>query len=165
VASNAIGTLYDDGGRPLASTTTGRTTSAAMVVAGRADPAAGVAAANLVPVAGMVYNGSTFDPHAGLNGTAYVTSGGSTATPIAVNTSADTVIKASPGRLCRVIVTTLAANPMQIFDNASAGSGALIGALPASPAVGTVYDFQTPAAAGITVKGSATNPAVIVTFV
>lgn len=165
MASNLIGTLYDDGGKPVASTLTGRTTGAGLVVAGKADPASGLAAASVMPVAGMVYNGTTFDPHGGLNGTAYVTSGGSTATPIAVNTAADTVIKATPGRLCRVIVTTTAANPMQIFDNASAGSGALIGALPASPAIGTVYDFQTPAAAGITVKGSATNPAVIVTFV
>lgn len=93
-----------------------------------------------------------------------ISPGGSNATPIAANTAANTVIKSTPGRLCRVIVTTSAANPMSIFDNASAASGTIIGQLPATPAVGAVYDFQTPAANGITVGGSATNPGVTITF-
>lgn len=93
---------------------------------------------------------------------ANVSSGGSTCTSVPTN-AADVVVKASAGRLCRVLVTTTGVTPLQIYDNATAGSGTIIGALPASPALG-IYDFQLPAANGITIKGSATNPAVTVSF-
>ena len=100
-----------------------------------------------------------------VNGNVDLTStGGRSVTAVAASTATDTVIKASAGRLCRVLVTTTGTNPMQIFDNASAGSGTIIGALPASPAVGSVYDFNLPAANGITVKGSASNPAVTISW-
>ncbi len=99
------------------------------------------------------------------DGRTVVSQAAGTATAVAATTSADTVIKASPGILLRVIVTTTGANPMQIFDNASAGSGLVIGGLPASPAVGTTFTFQTPALNGITVKGSSTNPGVTITFI
>lgn len=93
-----------------------------------------------------------------------ITPGGAAATPIAVNTVANTVVKSSPGRLCRVIVTVTGAAAMSIYDNATTASGTIIGQLPASPAVGAVYDFQTPAALGITVGGAGTNPGVTITF-
>lgn len=76
----------------------------------------------------------------------------------------DTIIKASAGQLVSVLVTTTGTNPMQIFDNALAGSGTIIGALPASPAVGTLYTFTMPAANGITVKGNAANPGVTISY-
>jgi hypothetical protein len=97
-------------------------------------------------------------------GSLQVSSGGLTATAVASGTSADTVIKATPGRLCRVLVTVTNTNPMNIYDNASAGSGTVIGCLPASPTVGNVYDFQMPAANGITVDGHASNPGVTISF-
>ncbi len=83
---------------------------------------------------------------------------------VAASTASDTVIKAAPGRLLRILVTTTGTNPMTIHDNASAGSGTVIGALPASPAVGSSYQFDLPAGAGITVKGNSNNPAVTISF-
>lgn len=96
---------------------------------------------------------------------ALVTSGGLSTTPIAAGVTGDTVVKNAAGRLCRVLVTTTGTNPLAIWDNASGHTGTIIGQLPASPAVGTVYDFQLPAANGITVQGNAANPAVTVSFV
>lgn len=92
-----------------------------------------------------------------------VTTGGTTTASVPAN-AANVVVKASAGRLFRVLVTTTGANPMLIYDNATTNSGTIIGALPASPAVGTIYDFEMPAANGITIAGSATNPAVTVSY-
>ncbi|MGH3546692.1 MAG: hypothetical protein ACRDQU_00900 [Pseudonocardiaceae bacterium] len=92
------------------------------------------------------------------------TSGGATTTAIAAGTVANTVIKASPGRLCRVLVTATGTNAAQIFDNATTNAGTVIGGLPASPALGTSVDFQMPAVNGITVGGNAGNPALTVSF-
>jgi hypothetical protein len=90
--------------------------------------------------------------------------GGVATAAVAAGTAADTVISPAPGRLCKVLVTTLGTNAMQIFDNASAGSGRIIGQLAASAPVGTLLELSIPAALGITVKGSAQNPAVTISF-
>lgn len=92
------------------------------------------------------------------------TTGGLVTSSVPANAS-NVVVKATPGRLCRVLVTATGANPMQIFDNATTNSGTIIGALPASPAIGTVLDAEMPAANGITIAGSATNPAVTVSWI
>lgn len=97
-------------------------------------------------------------------GEALVTSGGLVTTSVPANAS-NVVVKATAGRLCRVLVTTTGVTAMQIFDNATTNSGTIIGALPASAAIGGVYDFEMPAAAGITIAGSATNPAVTVSWI
>lgn len=82
---------------------------------------------------------------------------------VAATVGTDTVIKsAGGGVLGKVIVTVTGANPMQFYDNGTAGSGALIASLPASPALGTVFAFDIPVLNGITIKGSATNPGVTV---
>jgi hypothetical protein len=90
------------------------------------------------------------------------TVGGLFTTPVAASTATDTVIKAAPGRLCRALVTATGTHAMEIWDNASGHTGTIIGALPANPAVGQVYDFQMPAASGITVQGDANNPGVTI---
>lgn len=90
--------------------------------------------------------------------------GGTQTSAVAGAKGTDTVISAGAGRLCKVIVTVTGANPMQIYDNASAGSGVIVGQLPASPAVGTIFVFDSPCANGITVKGSGTNPGVTICF-
>lgn len=94
-----------------------------------------------------------------------VTSGGLVTTAVAAATVGNTVIKASAGRLCRVMVTTVGANTLQIFDNSTTNTGTIIGALPASAAIGSIYDFEMPAANGITVAGSATNPAITISWI
>jgi hypothetical protein len=93
-----------------------------------------------------------------------VTDGGTTATAVAAGTATDTVIKASVGRLCRILVTTAGTNAMMIYDNATAGSGKIIGATEANAVAGTVVNAQMPADNGITVDGHANNPAVTISF-
>lgn len=97
-------------------------------------------------------------------GESLVTTGGLVTTSVPTN-AANVVIKGSAGRLCRVLVTTTGSTAMQIFDNATTNTGTLIGVLPASAAIGGVYDFSMPAANGITIAGSATNPAVTVSWI
>lgn len=90
--------------------------------------------------------------------------GGSTTVAVAAGTAANTVVKAAPGRLVRVLVTATGTNPAQIFDNASTAAGTVIGALPASPAIGTVIYCEMPAVNGITVGGNAANPAMTISY-
>jgi hypothetical protein len=93
-----------------------------------------------------------------------VTPGGSATVAIPVDTAANTVVKNSSGRLCRVLITTSAASAVNIYDNASTNSGTIIGAIPANAAVGSMYDFEMPAVNGITVGGGATNPAMTISY-
>jgi hypothetical protein len=75
---------------------------------------------------------------------------------------AGAVIKASPGRLLRVLVTTLiGANPISITDGPG---GTVIGIVPASTAVGTIFDFEMPAANSIVTAPAAGGGAVTVSF-
>lgn len=90
--------------------------------------------------------------------------GGRTSTAIAAGVSAPTVIKGSPGRLARILVTATGTAEMDVFDNASSASGTKIGIVPANAAVGTIIDCQAPAANGITVGGNASNPGVTLFF-
>ena len=60
------------------------------------------------------------------------------------------VVKASPGRLLKVIITTtMSAAATTIYDNASAASGTILFVIPASATAGTIYDIQLPAVNGI----------------
>lgn len=86
---------------------------------------------------------------------------GTTATPVPASAS-DTPVKGGPGRLCRVIVTVAGTTATRIYDNASVGTGTVIGAVPANPAVGTMIECQGPVANGITVAGASTNSALTV---
>jgi len=97
-------------------------------------------------------------------GEALVSTGGLVTTSVPANAS-NVVVKAAPGRLCRLLVTATGVTAMVIYDNATTNSGTIIGALPASAAIGGVYDFEMPAAAGITIAGSATNPAVTISWI
>lgn len=98
-----------------------------------------------------------------LNGTP-VSSGGSATVSIAAGTTANTVVKAAPGRLCRMLIAVSGTAAVTIYDNASAASGTVIGAAPASAAVGTSYDFEMPASLGITVAGNAALPGITVSY-
>lgn len=96
-------------------------------------------------------------------------SGGTSTVAAAAGTSANTVVKASAGRLCRVLITAVATGTatLSIYDNAGTNSGTVIGAIPfttSTPAVGTVFDFEMPAISGITVGGASTNPGITVSY-
>ncbi len=62
------------------------------------------------------------------------------------------VVKASPGRLLKVVVTTTFAGAgglMTFYDNASAASGTVLLAIPTATAAGVVYTIDLPALNGI----------------
>lgn len=85
-------------------------------------------------------------------------------TPIAAGVTSDTTVKGAPGRLCRVIVTAAGTGSMTIWDNQNGHTGTILAALPANPAIGSMYEFQVPAANGITVQGANTNPGVTIVY-
>jgi hypothetical protein len=58
-------------------------------------------------------------------------------------------VKAAPGRLLKMIVTTALSAAVTVYDNTAAASGTILFATAATPAAGTVYDVNLPAAAGI----------------
>ena len=88
------------------------------------------------------------------NGNDLWTSAGGSATTSIASAAANTVVKASAGRLCRALVTTAGAGTgnVLIYDNASTNSGTVIGIIPATIAIGTYYTFDMQAANGITVQ-------------
>lgn len=99
------------------------------------------------------------------DGRTVVLQAGGTSVAVAAGTAGNTVVKAGPGQLVRVLVTAAGANAMSIYDNATTNTGTIIGQLTAAPPVGTIFLFAMPAALGITIAGSATNPGVTVSFV
>lgn len=84
------------------------------------------------------------------------------ASTTAITAAGTTVLKAGPGRVVMVAVTASAAGVVTIYDNASAGSGTVLFATPASPTVGTVYSVNLPAANGITVVAASTPSSVTI---
>lgn len=70
----------------------------------------------------------------------------------AVTLGGTQVVKAGPGRVNSVLVTTATASAATtIYDSASTNSGTPLLVIPASTAAGTVYNVSLPALNGITV--------------
>ena len=95
-------------------------------------------------------------------GAILVSSGGTTAVSVASATPG--AVKASAGRLCKVIITTLGTGSQVFYDNASAASGTILFATAASAAVGTIYDVQAIAQNGIYAAGAASTPVCTVLY-
>ncbi len=93
-----------------------------------------------------------------------VTTGGTTTAAVAAAASSPQVIKATPGRLCRVTITTASTAAMNFYDNASAASGLVVLALPAVTTLGQTFDVQMPCALGITAGGGANTAGYTVSF-
>ena len=86
-------------------------------------------------------------------------------TAVAASTSADTVINAKNGFLSHVLVTAAGSAAMNIYDNASAGSGMIVGVIPSTATVtGVPFKFKAPCANGITIKGDAASHGVTVFY-
>lgn len=92
--------------------------------------------------------------------------GGTSATAIAA-AATNTIVKASAGRLCRVLVTTAGTAALTFYDNATGGAttGNILGYIPANAGAGSVYDFQFIASTGIQAPGGANTPAVTVGYI
>jgi len=83
----------------------------------------------------------------------------------AVASGAGTVVlKAAPGRLCRLVVTVAGTVAFTVFDNASAASGTALFTSPTATSIGTIFDIQLPAQNGITVSNPASGPGITVSW-
>lgn len=58
-------------------------------------------------------------------------------------------VKAAPGRLFKLVITTALSAAVTVYDNTAAASGTVLFATAATPAAGTIYDVNLPAASGI----------------
>ena len=78
------------------------------------------------------------------------------------NTAGAVVVKGSSGYLWSATVTTLGTAQLDIYDNATTGSGTKLLSIPASAPVGSIYNFTNGsfAANGITSNGVLNCPAV-----
>ena len=73
-----------------------------------------------------------------------------------------TIVKAAPGRLVNVVITTAgtSSDNATIYDNASAGSGKILAVIPGGTTLtGAQVVIDLPAANGITVVNVASGPA------
>lgn len=64
-----------------------------------------------------------------------------------LNVTGNTIIKSSPGRLCKIIINTAATTATNVYDDASEtgiGASNLIMTIPANTVAGTVYDLYFP---------------------
>lgn len=85
--------------------------------------------------------------------------------PVAVN-AGTVVVKSSPGRLMKIVVTVASTTGvLTVYDNASAASGTVLAVVPATTAAGTVYDLNVPASNGITVTAAAACAGVTIAYV
>jgi hypothetical protein len=150
-------------------------TGATCGTAGAPADGAGVALGTYSNSQNLAWNGSFWDrvrKDSYAAGPLWMTSGGSSAAvAIAAATSGPTVIKASAGRLSRVLITTAGTTGTETFyDNASACSGTVIGIIPGTTALATAvagaapYLFDMFAANGITGCGGAGSPGVSVGY-
>lgn len=94
---------------------------------------------------------------------------GDSTAAVAAGVTGNTVIKAGSGALAKVLVTsTNGAAAISIYDanGPTSGSvaGTVIGVVPASAAVGSIYSLGMPFQNGLTVGGAATNGAITISF-
>jgi len=86
---------------------------------------------------------------------------------VPATTAATVVVKGSAGRLRQVSVTTTgtgSATFVNLYNNATAGSGDVLLSVPSNAAAGTIYAVQLPADLGITVLQVTNGPALTVSY-
>lgn len=85
------------------------------------------------------------------------------AIPAGSGTSAQ-VIKGAKGYLSGMVVTATGTANLVIYDNASAGSGSVIGVIPSTATLGQYFPLNMPAQNGITAALVSGSPAVTVAY-
>ena len=90
-------------------------------------------------------------------------SGGNNTTAVAAAAAA-AAIKASAGRLRKILITALGTAAVSFYDNASAASGTIIAYIPASQAAGSILTFDMSAANGIWCASTTNTPAMTVSW-
>jgi hypothetical protein len=94
---------------------------------------------------------------------------GDTTAVVGAGTTGNTIIKAGSGTLARVLVTSVnGAAAITIYDANGPASGSvtgtIIGVVPASATIGSIYSLGMPFENGITVGGAATNGGLTISF-
>lgn len=97
------------------------------------------------------------------------TTDGDTTAPVSSGVTSNTIIKAGSGTLGKVLVTSAnGAAAINIYDadgpSSGAVAGTIIGVVPASAAVGSIYSLGMPFEDGLTVGGASTNGAITISF-
>jgi hypothetical protein len=92
----------------------------------------------------------------------YITDGGSSY--VGVTASSAAAVKATAGRLCKVVVLTTVTSAVSIYDNTNAASGQALLSIPTTAAVGTIFNVQALATNGLYVGGGAGSPGMLVTL-
>lgn len=76
-----------------------------------------------------------------------------------------TVVKGSAGRLVSAVVTGAnSTGALTFYDNATTGSGTVIGVVPSGATTGTRYPLEVPAVNGIVAVGATGSAAVTVSY-
>lgn len=94
---------------------------------------------------------------------------GDTTAVVAAGVTGNTIIKTGSGCLAKVLVTSAnGAAAITIYDASGPASGAvtgtIIGVVPASATIGSIYSLGMPFENGITVGGAATNGGLTISF-
>lgn len=97
--------------------------------------------------------------------TLLVTDGGITVATVTAQTAGAAALKTSSGRICKIIVTSTATAAIFLYDNTNAASGTVIGAVPASAAIGTMYSPNIPFTNGIFPAGAVNTPSLTVSYI
>lgn len=97
------------------------------------------------------------------NATEGATPGGNATVAVAAAAAA-VAIKATAGRLAKVLVTTAGTAELDFFDNATTNSGTKIGVVTAAAVAGTIFDFNMIAVNGIWCASGTNTPAVTVSY-
>lgn len=125
----------------------------------------------LIPIVGQAQIGSFVpSPIDKVLGLEWVTDGGRSTLAIAAATAGPIVVKAQPGELTRVLITTAGTTaPVIFYDNTSACSGTIIGYInntttDTSAVAGSVRTFMMRAANGITMCGGAASAGVTASY-
>jgi hypothetical protein len=89
-----------------------------------------------------------------------------TSTAAIASAAATTVVKAAPGRIATITVTTAGTGTDNgiLYDNATTGSGTILAVVAGGTAVGTILTINAPAVNGITAVNVGSGPAFTVMF-
>lgn len=97
--------------------------------------------------------------------TLLVTDGGITVATVTAQTAGAAALKTSSGRICKIIVTSTATAAIFLYDSTNAASGTVIGAVPASTAIGTMFSPNIPFTNGIFPAGAVNTPSLTVSYI
>lgn len=98
----------------------------------------------------------------GVAGDAHITDGGTTV--LSVTASSTAAVTTGVHRLCRVIPLTTVTASVSLFDSTTQAAGTVLAIIPASAAIGGVYNVQCPVSTGIYVGGGAGTPGLTVIY-